>query len=292
MEVYHRIAERVRGSLWAHHRRLMPERQFQRILGYVYNNKYEYQIRLDRMLCVGHEWDGKVEVATTPGGHIKRVRVNPTFQDLPVADQQKLLLSAYSSACKQGREIMEAAEMKVYKQFLQDLKPIVTGIRDNPEFYTVSENSVETIGGTLQPNDGSNEEVHRTIPYAKAYQPKDVFYAKQRLFKEFSNKKPLWKDRPLHGRLYMSTKVPENRPRGAPGAKKSVAPLEIQAPYVAMDEARLLKTNWMAYLDNKHVAEATWTKTKIADREKTQRLLQRYGKAWHSPVNQDGANSF
>ena len=139
MEVYRRITERVRGALWAHHRRLMPERQFHRILAYVYNNKYEYQIRFDRMSVVGHAWGGRVEVQTTPAGFLKRVRVNPAVDDLTPAQQHKLVMAAYAEACRKGRALMEEAELKVYKQFLKDLKPIILGIRDNPEFYTVPE---------------------------------------------------------------------------------------------------------------------------------------------------------
>ena len=72
MEVYDRILRKVRGSMWAHHRRLMPERQFQRILGYVYSHKYEYQIRLDAMSCVGHA-PHHVERAGVPG-HVRRAK--------------------------------------------------------------------------------------------------------------------------------------------------------------------------------------------------------------------------
>src|SRR5687768_16476997 len=105
MEVYHRIAERLRGALWAHHRRMMPERQFQRILAYVYNNKYQYQLRLDEMTCVGTELEGKIEVITTPGGHIKRVRMNPALADLDHRDRNRLLVSAYSKAKQQGLQV-------------------------------------------------------------------------------------------------------------------------------------------------------------------------------------------
>lgn len=278
MEVYHRIAERVKGAMWAHHRKLMPERQFQRILGYVYNNKYEYQIRLDQMLVVGKEWGGKVEVATTPAGHIKRVRVNPSFQDLPVKHQHALLLAAYSDAVKQGRVVMEEAEMRVYKQFMADIKPLVMGIRDNPEFYTVAEDTVETFGGTLKALDGkAASEVHRTIPYGGAVTATDLHRQKELIVKDYMSRRPKWN---LPHKLVDN--LPESRPRGAPGAKKSVAPFELRVPYTPMDETRLLRKNWMAFLDNKHVAEATWTKVKIGDREKMLREQRRTGQVWHT----------
>lgn len=278
MEVYQRITERVKGAMWAHHRKLMPERQFQRILGYVYNNKYEYQIRLDQMQVVGREWGGKVEVATTPAGHIKRVRVNPSFQDLPVKQQHALLLSAYSDAVKQGRLVMEEAEMRVYKQFMADIKPLVLGIRDNPEFYTVSEDSVETFGGTLKATNGNNSEVHRTIPFGGAVSAADLHRQKELIVKDYMSKKPRW-----HLPQKLVDSLPESRPRGAPGAKKTVAPFELRVPYTPMDETRLLRKNWMAFLDNKHVAEATWTKIKIGDREKVLREKRRTGQVWHTP---------
>ena len=293
MEVYHRITERVRGAMWAHHRKLMSERQFKRILSYVYNNKYEFQIRLDQMTVVGREWGGKVEVATTPAGHIKRVRVNPSFQDLPVEQQQALLLSAYSSATKQGRDIMQQCETKVYNQFLQDLKPIVMGIRDNPEFYTVPEDSIETVGGVLRgpsssgassSNGASSSAPVRTIPFARAIEPSHIHAATANSLRYMQNS-PDWGRTAATKRI--AATIPENRPRGAPGPKKTVAPMQMQVPYASFDEARLQKKNWMAYLDNKHVAETMWTRTKIGDREKQLRRMRQYGQAWHSPINDD-----
>lgn len=283
MEVYQRITERVRGALWAHHRKLMSERQFKRILSYVYNNKYEFQIRLDKMTVVGREWDGKVEVATTPSGHIRRVRVNPAFQDLPVQQQQALLLSAYSDATKQGRDIMQQCEMKVYNQFLQDLKPIVLGIRDNPEFYTVPESAVETFGGVLRSSEGGSEKVVRTIPFEKANDPQQVHNAEMEALRR-SMDRPEWQR--LANTKRISKTLPENRPRGAPGPKKSVAPFSLKVPYMSMDEARLQRRNWMAYLDNKHVAETMWNRVKVGDREKNLRQMRQYGQAWHSPISE------
>lgn len=288
MEVYRRITERVRGALWAHHRRLMSERQFHRILAYVYNNKYEYQIRFDSMEVVGHEWDGKVEVVTTPAGFLKRVRVNPCVEDLPQATRKQLILSAYGRAVAEGRKLMEQAELRVYHQFLADLKPIVFGIRDNPEFFTVPDGSTETIGGVLKAADGSSDssKVFRTIPFEKAYQPSHEHSRRQALTQEWlqSQDGRRWA-RTIAGKRYLASKMPEMRPRGAPGAKTTVPPLEMLAPYTPMDEARLLKKNWMAYLDNKHVAETMWTRSKIAEREKTLRRLQANGQAWHRPIN-------
>lgn len=321
MEVYRRITERVRGSLWAHHRRLMPERQFQRILAYVYNNKYEYQVRFDQMEVVGTEWGGKVEVVTTPAGYLKRIRVNPCVEDLPQSARKQLILSAYGKACAEGRQLMQQAELRVYKQFLADLKPIVQGIRDNPEFFTVAEGSLETIGGTL-----ANGEVktHRTIPFDQAFQPSHEHQRRQRIHAAYLSTADgkNWA-RTIAGKAYLSkalaagateayqatqsaagatattpvtalAKVSQQlasarRPRGAPGAKTDAAPFELLAPYTPMDEGRLLRKNWMAYLDNKHVAETMWTRAKIADREKTLRLLQEKGHAWHRPINKAAA---
>lgn len=293
MEVYRRITERVRGALWAHHRRLMPERQFHRILAYVYNNKYEYQLRFDRMEVVGHEYDGRVEVVTTPSGYLKRVRVHPTVEDLPPHHQKQLILSAYAKACKEGHSLMAQAETQVYRQFLKDLKPIVMGIRDNPEFYTVAEGSQETVGATMMAGGSSssgssgNESVaagpHRTIPMAKAVQPSDEVRRRYQQEKAFMEKNPRWR-RTLRGKEFLSKHAPESRPRGAPGAKTKVLPLDLPAPYMSMDEVRLQKKNWVAYLDNKHVAESLWTRSQIADREKDLRRRQETGQAWHRPV--------
>ncbi|KAK7197152.1 Hypoxia-inducible factor-1 [Novymonas esmeraldas] len=289
MEVYRRITERVRGALWAHHRRLMPERQFHRILAYVYNNKYEYQIRFDRMSVVGRAWGGRVEVMTTPAGFLKRVRVNPAVEDLSPAQQHKLVLAAYADACQQGRVLMEQAELTVYKQFLMDLKPIILGIRDNPEFYTVPEDSIETIGGVLRRSTASRDggdAVWRTIPMAKAHQPVDEVRRRHAWEEEWLASPPgqRWA-RSLRGKEYFARHGPQYRPRGAPGAKTRALPFEMLAPYTPMDEGRLLKKNWMAYMDNKHVAESLWTRAKVADREKQLRLLQERGQAWHRPIN-------
>ncbi|KAG8345114.1 hypothetical protein ERJ75_000237700 [Trypanosoma vivax] len=299
MEVYRRITERVRGALWAHHGRLMPERQFHRILAFVYNNKYEHQIRFDRMEVVGREWGGKVEVVTTPAGFLKRARINPCVEELSVHQQKQLILAAYADACRQGRKLMEEAEMNIYKQFLKDLKPIIMGIRDNPEFYTVPEDSIETVNGTLQTsgngrgvagtgNAGSSLTVYRTIPAARAHQPADEVRARRQWEHKWLNsaRGRTWA-LTLHGKTYFAHHGPQYRPRGAPGAKKEALPLDIPAPYMAMDEKRLLKKNWMAYLDNKHVAEVMWTRVKIADREKRQRMLQETGQAWHRPINEE-----
>ena len=275
----------MRGALWAHHRRLMPERQFHRILAYVYNNKYEYQIKFDQMEVVGVEWDGRVEVVTTPAGFIKRIRINPAVEDLPGVHQKNLILAAYGKACTEGRRLMAEAELRVYKQFLADLKPIVFGIRDNPEFFTVPEDSEETYGGTLKTSSPKDHHA-RTIPFAKAYQPSHAI--RDRLAaQELWMKSPQGKEwaKTLKGKEFIQLHLPSRRPRGAPGPKKNPAPLEILAPYTPMDEKRLLQKNWMAYLDNKHVAEALWTRAKIADREKMTRKLQEQGIAWHRPVN-------
>lgn len=288
MEVYRRITERVRGSLWAHHRRLMPERQFHRILAYVYNNKYEHQIRFDQMEVVGTEWGGKIEVVTTPAGFLKRVRVNPEVEDLTEHQRTQLILSAHSKACAEGRALMEQAELNIYKQFLQDLKPIVMGIRDNPEFFTVSPDSVESMGATLSEQREQPELVHRTIPAARSHQPTDEVRARHRWEQQWlqTAQGQDW-SRSLRGKEYFAKHGPQYRPRGAPGAKTRAMPFELLAPYTPMDEGRLLKKNWMAYMDNKHVAETLWTRANIADREKKLRQLQEKGQAWHRPVNTD-----
>lgn len=290
METYKRIVDRVRGAMWAHHRRLLPERQAQRILGYVYNNKYEYQIRFDRMTLVGTELDGKVEVAINPSGYIKKVRVNPEFEDLPRADQERLILSAYSNAMRQGRELMQKAEEKIYGQFLRDIKPLVMGIRDNPEFYTVDPNSIEMKDGTLSSASSNNnntqqQTVHRTIPYDRNYGPSDEIRNRENSMNRFltspEGKRFLNK---LRGKEYARYHMPERKPAGAPGAKKKPKTLEIPVPYTPFDEKALLRRNWMAYLDNRNVAERMWTRVRLGDRIKQTRELQKTGKAWHAPI--------
>lgn len=292
MEVYKRVVDRVRGAMWAHHRRLLPERQAQRILGYVYNNKYEYQIRFDRMTLVGTELDGKVEVATNPAGFIKKVRVNPEFEDLPRADQERLIISAYSNAMKQGRDLMQQAEEKIYGQFLRDIKPLVMGIRDNPEFYTVAPDSVELRDGILKSssssqnnNNNNSNEIHRTIPYDRNFSPSDEIRQRERNMDRYltsaEGKKFLSK---LRGKEYAKFHLPERRPAGAPGAKKRAKKLEIPVPYQPFDEKALLRRNWQAYLDNRNVAEKIWTRVRLGDRIKQTRLLQKSGQAWHSPI--------
>ncbi|CCW65563.1 unnamed protein product [Phytomonas sp. EM1] len=293
MEVYRRIMERVRGALWAHHRRLMPERQFHRMLAYVYNNKYEHQIRFDRMEVVGREWGGRVEVVTTPSGHMKRVRVHPSLEELTEYSRKQVILSAYADACRQGKELMKQAELNIYKQFLRDLKPIVLGIRDNPEFYTVPENSIESVYATLKKQEEQPRLTFRTIPAAKAYQPTDEVRRRHELFRQWlrSQQGSRW-SHTLRGKEYFAKHGPQYRPPGAPGAKKQVLPFELIAAYTPMDEARLLKKNWMAYMDNKHVAESLWTRTKVADREKQLRKLQETGQAWHRPINDDALSGW
>jgi hypothetical protein len=293
METYHRITEKVRGALWAHHRRLMPERQFQRILGYVYSNKYEYQIRFDQMTCVGTELGGKVEVCTTPAGHVKRVRVHPSFEDYSPTAQRKILVSAYSKAAKEGRGLMQTAEMKVYSQFLQDIKPIVLGVRDNPEFYTVAEDTEELPGGTVASQSSSADNTYRTIPYEKAFYPSHEVADRRKRQAGFlaTDAGRAWL-LTLQGKRYARYNMPERRVRGAPGAKKAVLPHEMLAPYTPMDEGPLKKRNWQAFLDNKHVAETTWTKVRLADRRQQQRELQKHGHAWHSPINTVAENKW
>lgn len=286
MEVYKRTVDRVRGAMWAHHRRLLPERQAQRILGYVYSSKYEYQLRFDRMTVVGRELGGKVEVATTPSGHIKQVRVNPEFEDLPRADQERLVLSAYGDATRQGRELMQQAEMKIYGQFLRDIKPLVMGVRDNPEFYTVAPDTVELKSGVIAGSAGADSnEVHRTIPYDKAYGPSHEENYRTGVMTRFLHSDDGRRfQRMLRGKEYSRYHMPQKRPPGAPGAKTVPKRLEINVPYTPMDEKDLAKRNWMAYLDNRNVAQQLWTRTRAGDRMKQVRQLQKSGKAWHMPA--------
>ena len=266
----------------------MPERQFQRILAFVYNNKYQYQIRLDEMQCVGTALAGKGEVITTPSGHVKKVRVNPEVTDMHPADRNRVILSAYSSAKAQGFKVQQEAEDRIYRQFLRDIKPIVLGIRDNPEFYTVDENAVELPGGVvIHPTTVGTAPVYRTIPYFKATSPRQEIArrtaAEQAFFATKSGKQYLLT---LRGKTFQRYCMPEKlRPRGAPGRKQAVTPLEIMVPYTAMDEKRLQQKNWQAYLDNKHVAETTWTKIRLGDRYKLENALRRTGAAWHAPIN-------
>jgi hypothetical protein len=236
------------------------------------------------MTCVGTELGGKVEVATTPGGHIKRVRVHPDFEDMPAADRERVIMSAYVKAARQGRTVMQAAEERVYAQFLRDIKPLVLGIRDNPEFYTVSPDAVELPGGVLATPDA--KDVHRTIPYRKARGPAQVAAARQAADDEFLQSRDGrgWL-LTAQGKRYAARHMPELRPAGAPGAKKRVTPFELPVPYTPMDERALLRRNWMAYLDNKHVAESLWTRVRMGDRMKEQRQLQKTGHAWHAPVS-------
>lgn len=283
MEVYRRITEKVRGALWAHHRRLMPERQFHRILAYVYNNKYEYQLRFDKMEVVGTEWNGKVEVVITPSGYLKRVRVHPSVEDLPSYRQKQLLLSAYAKAYHEGHKLLAEAETQVYRQFLLDLKPIVMGIRDNPEFFTMPEDAIETVGGVLARGGSSKVVKHRTIPAAKAMEPADEVQLRHQAEKLWVEASPRWAHS-LRGKDYLSRYAVEARPKGAPGPKTRQLPLTLRAPYSHMDEDRLRRRNWMAYLDNKHVAETLWTRSRIGGREKTLRKKQERGEAWHRPM--------
>ncbi|EPY26479.1 hypothetical protein AGDE_11282 [Angomonas deanei] len=220
---------------------------------------------------------------------MKRVRVHPEVEDLTDCRRKQLILSAYAKAKAKGLVLMQEAERNIYRQFLKDLKPIVLGIRDNPEFFTVAEDTVETHSGVLRQNE--KKEVYRTIPAAKAFQPTDAVKERFMWEKKWlqSPQGKAW-SHTLRGKEYLSLYSPTDRPRGAPGAKKNVLPLEILAPYTRMDESRLLRRNWMAYLDNKHVAETMWTRAKISDSEKRLRTLQQTGQAWHRPIHKEAAD--
>ena len=323
MEVYERILRRVQGAMWAHHRRLMPERQFQRILGYVYSHKYEYQIRFDEMACVGTELNGHVEVTITPAGFVKRVRVDPSFEDYPSHTQRMVLLSAYSKARQEGRDLMAQAELRIYKQFLTDLKPVVLGIRDNPEFYTIQTTptldgatpDIETPKGTLQgstaplphaPHPSSPpsplRHVHRTIPYTRAHTRQQEWAYRQTEFARFIHSPAgrVWSRTPT-GKATLYHHYPEYgrgsqpyRPPGSPGAPapSSIPPLDLPVPYMAMEETALLKRNWVAYLENVGVAQRVWTRVQGADRLAREREMQASGEAWHSAIQPDAVKRY
>ena len=87
-------------------------------------------------------------------------------------------------------------------------------------------------------------------------------------------------------------RMPEYLPRGAPGRKRSTAPLDLPVPYMAMDEAALLKRNWQAYLDNKGVAEVMWGQAATADRMAVEREAQRKGEAWHYPIHPEAVSRY
>ena len=302
MEVYERIVHRVRGAMWAHHRRLMPERQAQRILGYVYSHKYEYQIRFDEMTITGTELDGKVEVVITPAGYVKSVRVAPDFEDYNQCERDSLLMSAYTKAKLEGNVLMAQAELKIYHQFLRDLKPVVMGIRDNPEFYTINvgikhedeqgEEDHETPHGVLR---GSKSvQRHRTIPYSKASTPYEEWKYRHEMLKAFFHSPKgrqfarTYAGKDIIHRYYKQYASAVNldyTPRGAPGAVEDVAPLDLPVPYMSMDETALLKRNWFAYLDNVNVAQKLWNRVQSYDRMSYERSLQAEGKAWHAEIN-------
>ena len=302
MEVYQRILHRVQGAMWAHHRRLMPERQAKRILGYVYSHKYEYQIRLDEMLITGTELDGKVEVVTNPSGYVKSVRVSPEFEDYSQNQRDTLLMSAYTKAKLEGSAIMAQAELKIYRQFLTDVKPIVMGIRDNPEFYTIDsgikheeelgEGDRETPHGTIRGTNGIKR--HRTIPYSKASVPyqewkyrramvEKFFHSPQgrKFCRTFAGKDIVYR----YFRSFAKVCALEYHPRGAPGVASEPPPIDLPVPYMAMDETAILKRNWFAYLDNVNVAQKLWNRTQSYDRMSRERSLQSSGNAWHCELN-------
>jgi len=287
--------------MWAHHRRLMPERQAKRILGYVYSHKYEYQIRFDEMTITGTELNGKVEVVISPSGYVKKVCVSPEFEDFNRNQRESLLMSAYTKAKLEGHALMAQAEMKIYRQFLMDLKPVVMGIRDNPEFFTIdsglktdddAEPDHETPLGTIRGS--SKTKRHRTIPHSKPTTPYQEWkYRREMIEKFFSSAQGRSFLRTNAGKEVAYTYFPsyvsnfglDYMPRGAPGAPDDGPELDLPVPYMSMDETALMKRNWFAYLDNVNVAQKLWSRVQSYDRMARERSLQVEGKAWHTELN-------
>eukprot|EP00755_Sulcionema_specki_P029006 Sspe_Gene.91184::Locus_62652_Transcript_2_2_Confidence_0.667_Length_1408::g.91184::m.91184 len=217
MQFYERVLQRVNGALAAHFGKSLPEAHKDRILGFVYSMKYEYQLQFDQMEVVGNAANGKVEAILTPTGFVKKVRMNPAIARLPKEQQSLLVMSAVGSAKKKGRALMEKAEMQIYGHFLRDIKPWVLGLRDNPEFFTIPEDAVETPEGILAPNWLKPEHIHRTIPFEKWRSREDVSESAKQKEKEWLQTPEglRWSNTVL-GRRYLES-LPEAKPRGAPG---------------------------------------------------------------------------
>eukprot|EP01064_Diplonema_japonicum_P000249 TRINITY_DN10186_c0_g1_i1.p1 TRINITY_DN10186_c0_g1~~TRINITY_DN10186_c0_g1_i1.p1 ORF type:complete len:424 (+),score=77.66 TRINITY_DN10186_c0_g1_i1:74-1345(+) len=217
MQYYERVLMRVNGALAAHFGRSLPEEVKQKSLGFVYSMKYEYQLRFDEMEVVGKEYRGKVEVIMTPTGFVKKVRMAPEAAALPDDQKEMLVLSAVGKGKKKGKKLMNEAEMQVYGHFLRDIRPWVLGIRDNPEFFTLPEDAVETQAGIIAPSWLKPEHIHRTIPFSEWKTPGSV--QKQTEEKEqqwLSTAEGRMWSKTVDGRGYVDS-LPENLPKGAPG---------------------------------------------------------------------------
>eukprot|EP01062_Namystynia_karyoxenos_P073659 TRINITY_DN70477_c0_g1_i1.p1 TRINITY_DN70477_c0_g1~~TRINITY_DN70477_c0_g1_i1.p1 ORF type:complete len:423 (+),score=162.66 TRINITY_DN70477_c0_g1_i1:138-1406(+) len=217
MQFYERVLQRVNGALAAHFGKTLSEPYKAQVLGFVYSQKYEYQLRFDDMEVVGREAGGKVEAVLTPTGLIKRFRVHPHIAALPADRRNVLLTGAVCKAKQKGRALMEQAELQVYGQFLRDIKPWVYGLRDNPEFFTIPEDAVETKEGILAPDWMTKEHIHRTIPFAG-------WESRQAVHEQLQRKEQRWLTTPegfrwsqtLQGQRYLQSQ-PAALPRGAPG---------------------------------------------------------------------------
>eukprot|EP01061_Rhynchopus_euleeides_P004459 TRINITY_DN13710_c0_g1_i2.p1 TRINITY_DN13710_c0_g1~~TRINITY_DN13710_c0_g1_i2.p1 ORF type:complete len:419 (+),score=137.16 TRINITY_DN13710_c0_g1_i2:64-1320(+) len=217
MNYYERVLMRVNGALAAHFNKTLPERHKEQMLGFVYSMKYEYQQRFDKMEVVGHELQGKVEAVLTPTGFVKRVRLNPSVANMPEEHKKSLIVSAVSKAKRKGRALMQDAEMQVYGHFLRDLKPWLHGIRDNPEFFTIPEDAVETPAGILAPSWLRPEHIHRTIPFTSWENRGSKQEAMDKEEADWLKTEEGWSwQSSTAGQRYVQS-LPENRARGAPG---------------------------------------------------------------------------
>eukprot|EP01060_Flectonema_neradi_P014642 TRINITY_DN21276_c1_g1_i1.p1 TRINITY_DN21276_c1_g1~~TRINITY_DN21276_c1_g1_i1.p1 ORF type:complete len:424 (+),score=76.51 TRINITY_DN21276_c1_g1_i1:79-1350(+) len=217
MQFYERILQRVNGALAAHFNKSMPEQTRKQMLGFVYSMKYEYQLRFDDMEVVGTELGGKVEAIMTPTGFVKKIRISPDVQELPDNQRWRIIQSAVGAGKKKGIALMEQAEEQVYGHFLRDLRPWIHGIRDNPEFFTIPEDAVETPEGIIAPAWLTPKHIHRTIPFKKWEPRKTVHENLQKTEKDWLSTAAGQKwSATVEGNRYIKS-LPENRPKGAPG---------------------------------------------------------------------------
>eukprot|EP01065_Artemidia_motanka_P016963 TRINITY_DN2051_c4_g1_i2.p1 TRINITY_DN2051_c4_g1~~TRINITY_DN2051_c4_g1_i2.p1 ORF type:complete len:416 (+),score=45.46 TRINITY_DN2051_c4_g1_i2:68-1315(+) len=222
MQFYERVLQRVNGALAAHYGRALSESYKSQVLGFVYSQKYEFQLRFDDMQVVGRSAGGHVEAVMSPTGLIKKIRVSPSVASLPNGLKTDLVSSAVTAGKKKGNVLLQEAERQVYGLFLRDIKPWVYGIRDNPEFFTIPEDAIETDAGILAPDWLTPEHIHRTIPFAK-------WKSRTAVHDEQQSKENTWLStseghkwsQTLAGREYLENR-PESLPRGAPGRTVSV----------------------------------------------------------------------
>eukprot|EP00754_Rhynchopus_humris_P045892 Rhum_TRINITY_DN5378_c0_g1::Rhum_TRINITY_DN5378_c0_g1_i1::g.17253::m.17253 len=306
MQYYERVLMRVNGALAAHFNKVMPDETKEQMLGFVYSMKYEYQQRFDDMQVVGREADGKVEAILTPTGFVKKVRLHPSVASLPESQRFTLITSAVAEAKAKGRKLMAEAEMQVYGHFLRDLKPWLHGIRDNPEFFTIPEDAVETPEGILAPSWLTPAHIHRTIPFNKWDNRRMKQDAMDEKEKEWLETSEGWQwQSTVAGRRYVES-LPENRPRGAPGRlmkedlrdrnvayttarkdaleeytkQKALFDMWYDAPATASPKARDID-RVLAGIMNEDItmraAKVDWTVTRADDRAKARRDAQDQG---------------